>query len=79
MIDPAKLAELTASLMDELEEAYGSEAELGDVVIAVEVVLPDDTTIVEHRCTSSRAVVFAGLASMLTASALDGYRGDDDA
>ena len=79
MPDPAKIGQLAAWLMDDLEERYGPDAELGDVLIALEVRDPETgETGLEHRCSSERAVVGAGLAALIFESMTSGSRVEDD-
>lgn len=87
MIDPAPLLELVARLADELERDYGPEAELVVALIAVEVLVPDDSddelaecgSIIEHRATTKSTAHALGLVELVSDSLRSGYdRGDVD-
>lgn len=73
-IDPAPLAKLAASLIDELEEEYGEDAELVDAVILVEVSHRDEdddaaSTVrglgLSGRNTAAAGVLVRGLRAVL--------------
>jgi hypothetical protein len=64
-LDSARIATLTAELMDELDEA-GIDGEIVDALIVLEI---DDgeNSLTRLRCTSKRGVVGLGLANTATA------------
>lgn len=70
-IDPMPLGNITAELMQELEE-YGDNVELLDALVVVEVMTDDGVTIIHQKCTSPRDVVFAGFVAFLHASIATG-------
>jgi hypothetical protein len=77
---------MVADLLGELEDRYGTDAQVLDALIAVEVLPrdpPDDPdgagSIVEHRATSPRITIAVGLARATLESLLEGYeRGDGE-
>jgi hypothetical protein len=59
-LDQTNIGRLTADLMDRLEEEYGEDCSIGDVVLVTEVVGPHGTA-VTMQATSSGTHVNLGL------------------
>jgi len=59
-LDQLKVGQLTADLMENLEERYGEGSQIGDVCLIVEVVGPHGSEI-STQCSSSRRHVNIGL------------------
>jgi hypothetical protein len=85
VIDPTPLLELVANLADELDRDYGPDAELVVGLIAVEVLVPDDSddedadagSIIEHRATTKSTAHVLGLVELTNDSLRSDYeRGD---
>jgi hypothetical protein len=61
--DQTKVGRLTAELMENLEERYSEDSEIGDVCLIVEVVGPHGSEITT-QCSSARGHVNVGLLEM---------------
>ena len=60
--DQTKVGQLTADLMENLEERYGDDSEIGDVLLIVEVVGPHGSEITTQSSTARRHVNLGLLA-----------------
>lgn len=54
--DQIKVGQLTADLMENLEERYGDDAEIGDVLLIVEVTGPHGSEITTQSSSARRHV-----------------------
>jgi hypothetical protein len=62
-LDQIKVGQLTADLMENLEQRYGDDSEIGDVCLIVEVVGPHGSE-VTTQCSSPRRHVNLGLLAV---------------
>jgi hypothetical protein len=60
-LDQTKIGQLAAELMDNLEERYGEDAEIGDVVLIVEITSPEHGSQIAMSQTNPRGHVNLGL------------------